>query len=350
MLDFVIDGAIEQKTGGYLYDRLVIEGLRARGLRVEVVSLDPRRPALARESLRVARLLDRAAREDRTVVVDELCHPRAAFAAARHLARSGGRPCSHLVTLVHHLAASERSGARRAIRLAVERALLRASGRVIATSETTRDALARVGVAPERIAVVRPGRDRLGTRAAPPRRAAGAGVRLLFVGALTARKDPLTLVRAFAVAALPGARLTLAGPADRDACYAARVLAAAASLGRAARVTGEIDDEALAAELAHADVLVLPSRYEGYGIVLAEALSHGLAVIACRAGAVPEVVRSGREALLVEPGDAVALAAAMREVGRPGRLEAMQAAAIERAAELPTWADAQREMAALLVG
>ncbi|MDC3954253.1 glycosyltransferase family 4 protein [Polyangium jinanense] len=334
---FVVDGALDQPTGGYLYDRLVIEGLRARGCDVDVVNLDVRGPlASLRENTRLLRLL--APRAYDVVIIDELCHPRAAFAAALR-ARSSASP--RLVTLLHHLAASERTGVSAKLRLALERTLLTASDHVVVTSETTARVAIAAGIAPDRITVVHPGRDRLGARAAPPARTRGAPVRLLFLGALTPRKDPLALLEAFpAVAAR--AVLTLAGPADRDPLYAARVLAAASRYGTRVRVTGALTDAALADELGAHDVLVLPSRYEGYGIVLAEAASHGLAIVSCDAGAIPEVVRHGEEALLVPPGDPRALEGALvRVVQDEHHLDAMQRAALRRAATLPTWADTQ---------
>ncbi|MRG91934.1 glycosyltransferase family 4 protein [Polyangium spumosum] len=334
---FVVDGPLDQPTGGYLYDRLVIEGLRARGVDVDVVNLDAR-SALAplRENARLLRLLAPSPRAHDVVIVDELCHPRAAVAAALRRA-----PGPRLVTLLHHLAASERTGASAKLRLFIERALLAASDRVVVTSETTATAAVAAGISRDRITVVRPGRDRLGARVAPPARSRDTPVRLLFLGALTSRKDPLALLEAFAAVAAR-AVLTLVGPADRDAFYAARVLAAASRFGARVRVTGALSDAALARELGEHDVLVLPSRYEGYGIALAEAASHGLALVSCDAGAIPEVVRHGEEALLVPPGDPRALERALVAVVRDDpRRVAMQHAALRRAADLPTWADTQ---------
>ncbi|MDI1477736.1 glycosyltransferase family 4 protein [Polyangium sp. y55x31] len=339
---FVIDGALDQPTGGYLYDRLVIEGLRTRGCDVDVVNLDVRGPlASLRGNARLLGLLAPPARSSSThdvVIVDELSHPRAAFAAALRT-RSPTSP--RLVTLLHHLAASERTGTSSRLRLALERALLTASDHVVVTSETTARVTIAAGITRDRISVVHPGRDRLGARAAPPARSQGAHVRLLFLGALTPRKDPLALLEAFAAVATR-AVLTLAGPADRDPLYAARVLAAASRYGTRVRVTGTLTDAALAAELGAHDVLVLPSRYEGYGIALAEAASHGLAIVSCDAGAIPEVVRHGEEALLVPPDDPRALEDALvRVVHDEHQLDAMQRAALRRAAALPTWADTQ---------
>ncbi|MDC0747233.1 glycosyltransferase family 4 protein [Polyangium mundeleinium] len=339
---FVVDGPLDQPTGGYLYDRIVASGLRARGCHVDVVNLDVRGPlAPLRENARLLGLLAPRASSPRVhdvVIVDELCHPRAVFAAALR-ARSPASP--RLVTLLHHLAASERTGASANLRLALERVLLTASDHVVVTSETTAGVAVAAGITRDRITVVPPGRDRLGARGTPPARSPGAPVRLLFLGALTPRKDPLALLEAFAAVAAR-AVLTLAGPADRDAFYAAHVLAAASRFGSRVRVTGALTDEALARELGAHDVLVLPSRYEGYGIALAEAVSHGLAIVSCNAGAIPEVVRHGEEALLVSPGDPRALEDALvRVVSDEQRLDAMQHAALQRAATLPTWAHTQ---------
>jgi len=96
-------------------------------------------------------------------------------------------------------------------------------------------------------------------------------------------------------------------------------------------------------------VLVLPSRYEGFGIVLAEALSHGLAIVASNAGAIPEVVRDGKEAILVPPASARGLGEALsRVVGDRARRAEMQRHALERAEQLATWGETQSLFAACL--
>jgi glycosyltransferase involved in cell wall biosynthesis len=104
-------------------------------------------------------------------------------------------------------------------------------------------------------------------------------------------------------------------------------------------VSGAVDDAALGAAYAAADLFVLPSRYEGYGIVYAEALAHGLPVVACNVGPVPELV--GEEAaLLVEPGDVEALSGALDPLLEDDALrDRMSAAARRRAGELTRWED-----------
>jgi glycosyltransferase involved in cell wall biosynthesis len=341
---FVVDGPLEQPTGGYVYDRLVIEGLRARGASVGLVHLVPGGAARTLlENARAAALIARA-RGDVTVV-DELCHPRLVLASALRAARP-----RRLVALVHHLAASERTGLRATARLAVERVLLDAASLAVVTSATTADVLVRAGVAARRIRVVRPGRDRLGEHASPPPPPADGRLRFLFLGSLTPRKGVLDLVDAFSGVA-GAARLTLAGPADRDPAYAATVRAAAAACGGEVRITGTLSEAELARELRGHDALVLPSRYEGFGIAAAEALAHGLAVIASHAGALPEVVRDGEEAILVPPGDRRALTGALALLARDrARLLSMQERALARARALPRWADTQEAFAAAISG
>jgi glycosyltransferase involved in cell wall biosynthesis len=98
-----------------------------------------------------------------------------------------------------------------------------------------------------------------------------------------------------------------------------------------------VDDAALGASYAAADLFVLPSRYEGYGIVYAEALARGLPIIACDEGPVPDLV--GQEAaVLVRPDDREDLSAALDFLlGDPTLRVRMSAAASRRASRLPRW-------------
>jgi glycosyltransferase involved in cell wall biosynthesis len=113
--------------------------------------------------------------------------------------------------------------------------------------------------------------------------------------------------------------------------------AIAAAPGASIVVSGPVDDAALVAAFGAADLFVLPSRYEGYGIVFAEALSFGLPVLACGIGPVPRLVGTDT-ALLVQPGDAGALSDALDFLlGDRGLRSRMSAAARRRAAALPRW-------------
>jgi glycosyltransferase involved in cell wall biosynthesis len=111
----------------------------------------------------------------------------------------------------------------------------------------------------------------------------------------------------------------------------------------------------LAASYAAADLLVLPSRVESYGMVVTEALSRGLPVVAAEVGGVPEALGHGadgaRPGLLVPPGDSAALAAAIRSWLADAELRRwLRRAARQRRASLPAWASTTSELAGVLRG
>jgi glycosyltransferase involved in cell wall biosynthesis len=112
----------------------------------------------------------------------------------------------------------------------------------------------------------------------------------------------------------------------------------------------EIEPAALQSQYHAADVFVLPSYYEGYGMALAEALSHGLPVVSSNAGAIPTTVPADA-GVLVPPGDAAALADALRRVLTDDALRSsLTAAARTAASALPTWDDAVDRFVAELAG
>jgi len=165
-------------------------------------------------------------------------------------------------------------------------------------------------------------------------------VRALSVARWIPRKGILDLVGAGTPHERRGARLELIGETDADPAYATSVRAAIAGASDSSvRVRGPVDDATLGAAYAAADLFVLPSRYEGYGIVYAEALAHGLPILACDVGPVPELV--GKEAaLLVPPYDVEALSAALNQLlGDPALRNRMSEAAYRRAEGLPSWED-----------
>ena len=123
------------------------------------------------------------------------------------------------------------------------------------------------------------------------------------------RKDTPTLLRAFrtVLRSVPEARLRVVG--DGPELPASRRLASSLGLGDSVTFTGALPTTAaLDAEYRRARVFCLPSRQEGFGIVFLEAMAYGLPIAAARAAAVPEVAPDGETSLLVEPGDADALA------------------------------------------
>ena len=325
---FVTVGDTKRLTGGYLYNARVIAGLRQAGIEVEQIVASGAAP-----EDQAASRFDLDAGSFDLVVVDAL----ARVVCAPHL----DRWCETLpvVAMVHELPSVATGDARERT---FEEPLLRAD--LLATvSDHGASILAGRGVPAARVRVVPPGFDRLPPPklgGEPPVRD-GAPLRALCVAQWIPRKGVLDLVQAWTARERPNADLELIGETDADPAYAASVRAAVAgSPGASVVVRGPVDDATLAGAYAAADLFALPSRYEGYGIVYAEALAHGLPVLACDVGPVPELVGAGA-ALLVPPGDVGALSEALSLLlGDAARRRRMSGAAKRRAACLPRWEDA----------
>jgi glycosyltransferase involved in cell wall biosynthesis len=229
-----------------------------------------------------------------------------------------------------------------------ERAALRAVRRIVVTSEATRNRLADYSVPAMHIDVVCPGCD-----PAPlaPRRGLTGGTReLLCVATLTQRKGHVLLIEALATLAHRDWRLTCVGSLARDAGVAQSVERSVQLHGLEGRVllAGELSATALQQCYLASDLFVLPTLYEGYGMVVAEALSFGLPVVATRTGAIPELVgvAAGR---CVRPGDVQALRNALEEMlDVPGALAACAAGAEQRRTGLPRWTDQAERLSRVL--
>lgn len=333
---FVTVGNTSRLTGGYLYHVRVFAGLREEGIEVEEFVASGASPTEQEEAApQLAFRLDPRCFD--VVVVDAL----ARVVCAPHLDR--WRQACPLVAMVHELPSiAAVSGCSAAQERKLEEPLLRAN-RLIAVSNHGRSILQSRGVPAGRIHVVTPGFDRL----SPPDAAAvelpvrdDAPVRALCVAQWIPRKGILDLVRAWMAHERPGAILELIGETDADPGYAASVRSVIGDAsGVSIIVSGPVDDATLGAAYSDADLFVLPSLYEGYGIVYAEALAHGLPVIACDTGPVPELV-GGEAALLAPPGDARALSEALDLLlGDSVMRSRMSAAARRQAARLPRWDD-----------
>jgi glycosyltransferase involved in cell wall biosynthesis len=258
-----------------------------------------------------------------------------AFGALPEAAAALGATHS-LVALVHHPLALETglSAAASASLRASERAALACARHVIATSTTTARLLAAdYDVPSERLSVVEPGTERVAT----PQRRVESVIALLAVGAVVPRKGYDVLVAALArLKHLPW-RLVIAGDCGRSVDTFRRLVADIAALGLSDRVqlAGTVTAEELASLYASADLFVLPSRFEGYGMAYAEAIAHGVPVIGTNAGAIPETVPADA-GVLVPPDDVDMLAATLqRLMDNPAERERLAAGA--RATAFPSW-------------
>lgn len=332
-LDFLVPGRLDQITGGYLFDRRIVEGLGEVGRIVAVHELAGRHPdadGVARDAVAAALA---SLPDGSPVVLDGMVLPAAAECLAREAERL------RLVAFVHHPLALETglSGAQSARLAALERRLLPLLRGAICPSPATEAALVAYGLAPQRIAIVPPG---TGNGIAPGNPdVSGGPVRLLTVATLTPRKGHLVLAAALARIAELDWRWQCVGSLDRDPATTAALREFVARHDLADRVTlaGEFPPDAIATAYCAADCFVLPSFHEGYGMAFAEALAHGLPIVACRAGAVPDLVPDSA-GILVPPGDDAALASALRQViADPVLRRDLAAGAALAGVALPDW-------------
>jgi glycosyltransferase involved in cell wall biosynthesis len=329
---FAVPGDLATPTGGYAYDRRMMTELGDLGWRIDLLDLGEGFPwpDEATRATAQSRLLAMPA--GRPIVVDGL----ALGVLPETASQLAGR--NPLLVLVHHPLALEWGLSVKqadALRTSERAALATVQGVVVTSAATARLVASDYGVPAERIAVARPGSD-------PALMSQGSQdgvVRLLSVGAIVPRKGFDVLIAALAMLTDLSWRLTIAGDRTRDRNAAARLDAGIArhGLGDRIAVLGAVSPQRLAALYAEADLFVLASHFEGYGMAYAEAVAHGLPVIGTSAGAIPDTVPSDA-GLLVDPGDSFALAKALRRVIGDADLRRRLASAARAAApQLPTW-------------
>jgi glycosyltransferase involved in cell wall biosynthesis len=339
-IGLVIYGSLETLSGGYLYDRMLVEYLRNRGDTVEVISLPSRNYAAHLADnlrFRLPAGLD-------LVVEDELNHA-SLLGANRRLhaaAPGGGYP---VVSLVHHLRSSEQRPAwQNLLYRQIERRYLQSVDGFIFNSQTTRDVVHALTGEGKPHVVAYPPTDRLGdglpaelvrSRAGEP-----APLRIVFLGSLIPRKGLHTLLDALRQLQ-PGLwTLDVVGPLTADPAYAGVMQEKVEVSGLTASVNfrGPLESEALSEQLAHSQVLAVPSSYEGFGIVYLEGMAFGLPAIGSLTGAAAEIITDGADGYLVPPDDPAILAARLSTLAsdRP-LLERLSLNALARYRRQPKW-------------
>jgi glycosyltransferase involved in cell wall biosynthesis len=338
---FAVPGDIRAKTGGYIYDRRVMELLPRFGWQVRHLELPGDFPAPSGASLAETERVLSATPREALLLIDGLAYGAMPVDLIGRVRRS-------IVGLVHHPLAYEAgiTAERSADLKASERAALAQAVHVLVTSPSTGELLAsEFGVPPGKISVAVPGTD-----PAPRARGADGPPRLLSVGSVTVHKGFAVLIHALVqIADLPW-QSRVVGSLDRDPAMVKLLRDTAARAGVADRVTlrGPLEEAELDREYDAARLFVLPSYFEGYGMAFAEALTRGLPVIACATGAVPKTVPADA-GVLVPPGDADALAQVLRRLlTSPDELRACADAAWAHGQKLPRWHNTAEEVAKAL--
>ena len=344
----IVPGRLDTRTGGYEYDRRMIAGLRERGWLVDVRELTGTFPRPTSAALaHAARVL--AAIPDNTIVLIDGLALGSLPAQVEHEASR-----LKIVALVHlPLALQIGLDRETAGRLETsERRALAAAVRIVVTGRSTVDALARYGVARDRIAVIEPGTD----RAPLSRGSTGPPVHLLSVAAITAGKGHEILFRALEAIPRHDWLLTCTGNLERDPSTVdrLRVWLRASPVKDRISLAGELAGDALEACYNRADLFVLATLHETYCMAVAEALAHGLPVVSTMTGAIPELVGAPGNGeppagLLVPPGDVNSMTAALSTLVGDARARAQFAEGARRVRDrLPTWDEAADRMTAAL--
>jgi glycosyltransferase involved in cell wall biosynthesis len=302
-IGFLIYGSLDILSGGYMYDRKLVEYLRAQGDTVEITSLPWRNYAAHLSDNLTFKLppnLD-------ILIQDELNHPSLIGA------NSGKHPYP-IISLIHHLRCSElRPKWQNDLYRVVEKKYLQSVNGFIFNSNTTKGVVNSLIGNRKPSVVAYPPTDRFGGAISEEEiseRATSDELKILFLGNVIGRKGLQTLLNALLILHPLSFILDVVGSLTTDPNYAKQMqeFATDNSLSSIVHFHGALDNEPLKQKLRQAHVLVVPSSYEGFGIVYLEGMAFGLPAIGTTAGAAGEIIEHGKTGYLIEPNDSTTLA------------------------------------------
>jgi len=307
-IGLVIYGSLDTVSGGYLYDRKLVEYLRAQGDTVDVISLPWRNYGahlMDNFHFRLPMGLD-------ILIEDELNHPSLIMANAE-------KHPYPVVSLVHHLRCSElRPKWQNGFYRVVEKKYLQSADGFIFNSKTTQGVVNGLVNHGKPSVVAFPPTDRFGDAISESEireRAKGNELRILFLGNVIYRKGLHTLLRAISDQRLVVSVDVVGGlTAEPQYAYEMERYILTHGLSSAVRFHGALDNEPLIEMYKQAHIMVVPSSYEGFGIVYLEGMGFGLPAIGTTAGAASEIIAHGEDGYLIEPDDAEALANHLNEL------------------------------------
>ncbi len=340
----VIYGDLNTVSGGYLYDRKLVEHLRKHGHHVQVFSQEPRTSA-GNLLANFSRHLDESILDARLDVLlqDELNHS-SLIGLNRRLR---GRFSGPVISIVHHLRCSEDYPAwQRAIYRQLERTYLRSVDGFVFNGETTKSVVHSVVGESEPSVVAVPAGDRFAVEITDDeireRSRQTNPLHMVFLGNVIRRKGLHTVLTALASMPHDQWELSVIGRLDVDEDYVQEMRTQIRRSGIFENVTmyGALPDREIARLLRSGHVLAVPSSYEGYGIAYLEGMAFGLPAIATTSGAAHEIISHQENGWLIEPGDAGALRSILSTVRQePEQLAVLGIAARHRFLRQPGWED-----------
>lgn len=344
-IGFIIYGSLETLTGGYLYDKIVVQGLTELDHEVEVISL-PAGSYLRRLRLGLSlglchRLLEGGFD---VLIQDELCHP-SLFLVNRRLRRHADRPL--LVALVHHVLCNEPRPRWQNMFLGlIERSFLASVDGFIHNSETTQQSVASLVEHSSPQVIAYPAGDRFGKVLSPEviatRTHLPGPLKLIFLGIVIPRKGLLPLLSALACVDRDIWTLSIVGGLDFDPAYTAQAEKLTRQLGLSDSVQflGSLQDDDLVEMLSTSHLFCMPYAYEGFGIGSLEAMAFGLPAIGSCTGAARETISHGKNGFLLETDDLSGLEPLLLQLHQDrDRLQQMALAACATYVSRPKWQD-----------
>lgn len=341
-LDFIVPGNPQIKTGGYIYDHRIIEGLTKLGWQVKVHSFDPSFPFPTKKALKSAREILHKISSGNLVIIDGL-----ALGGMPNLIEEQ-KERLRIMALVHHPLALETglSNQERKVLHQSEKRCLSMIKKIFVTSQWTKKQILKFGKSNNKIHVVVPGTD----RADLAHGSNGDLVNMLCVATLTPRKGHLILFNALEKLPKNSWHLYCVGSLERDSKTVKKLRSQLERLKLTEHITlvGEVNLKDLSAYYDNTDLFVLASHLEGYGMVISEAIARGLPVICTSAGAVSETIAADA-ALLVPEGDSIKLSNALLEAIND-RNVLIKLANKSRAVrnKLPTWNESCNKFSKIL--
>ncbi len=318
-IGLVIYGSLDTLSGGYLYDRKLVEYLRSKGDTVEIISLPWRNYAahltdnfwfrLWSPGARSWGFRQQAARLQTfdILIQDELNHPSLIFA-------NQGKHPYPVISLVHHLRCSElRPAWQNAFYRVIERKYLESVDGFIFNSNTTEKTVNGLIEIGKPSVVAYPPTDQVGEPISEEeiiQRAKNDPFRILFLGNVIYRKGLHTLLKAVCNQR-SAFRVDVVGSLTSESTYVKRIreFITHNNLSSSVFLHGSLDKISLIAKLKQTHVLVVPSSYEGFGMVYLEGMGFGLPALGTSAGAAGEVIEDGITGYLIEPHDSASLSA-----------------------------------------
>ncbi len=331
-IGLVIYGSLNTLSGGYMYDRKLVEYLRAQGDTVEIISLPWRNYGshlIDNFSFKLPANFD-------ILIQDELNHPSLVGA------NRGEHPYP-IISLVHHLRCSElRPKWQNDLYRIIEKKYLQSVDGFIFNSQTTKGVVNGLIVHEKPSVVAYPPTDRFGEAISEEEiksRATRETLRILFLGNVIERKGLHTLLEAVGNQKSK-VKLNVIGSLTPEPEYVKRLqtYVSTNNLSSFVYFHGALDNEPLIEMLKQTHVLIVPSSYEGFGIVYLEGMGFGLPAIGTTAGAAGEIIEHGKTGYLIKPNDSKALATHISQLAADrGLLSQLSINARNRYAQQPSW-------------